>query len=211
MGDQRTGRRHQIAAAAAGLPAGAGDAGRRLQCLAAGAAWLQPAARCAVCPRRPVCGAPACVPHLRPHAPAVAALSSGAAHRRPVAHHRARHQGHRDDRPLHHAEHGADHPRIRADHRHLRLHLWLEICGRRRRHRLALCLVHGQGQRLAHLDPPRHERQRHRRQHQGDRLACSITRRSNISTTKAWRPSASTARWRATRSPRPASGPRSAG
>ena len=99
------------------------DAGRRLQCRAAGAARLQPAARRAVRPRRPVCGAPARLPHLRPHARAVAALPSGAAHRRPVAHHRARHQGHRDDRALHHAQHRADHPRIRADRRHLRLHL----------------------------------------------------------------------------------------
>ena len=40
---------------------------------------------------------------------------------------------------------------------------------------------------------------------------CSTTRRSNISTTSAWRPSASTARWRATRRPRPRPGPRSAG
>ena len=65
------------------------------------AARPQPAARRALRQRRPTCGAPARLPHLRAYARAVAALSSGAAHRRPVAHHRARHQGHRDDRALH--------------------------------------------------------------------------------------------------------------
>ena len=52
---------------------------------------------------------------------------------------------------------------------------------------------------------------RHRRQHQGDRIRCSTSRRSNISTTRRWRPSASTARWRATRLPPQRPGPRSAG
>ena len=52
---------------------------------------------------------------------------------------------------------------------------------------------------------------RHRRQHQGDRTRCSTSRRSNISATRTWRPSASTAPWRATRRPPPRSGPRSAG
>jgi hypothetical protein len=37
------------------------------------------------------------------------------AHRRPVARHRARHQGHRDDRSLHHPQHRSDADRIRAD------------------------------------------------------------------------------------------------
>ena len=34
-----------------------------------------------------------------------------------------------------------------------------------------------QATELAHRDSPRDERDRHRRQHQGDRLRCSITRR----------------------------------
>ena len=42
---------------------------------------------------------------LRAHARAVAPLSPAAADRRPVAHHRARRQRHRDDRPLHHPQH----------------------------------------------------------------------------------------------------------
>ena len=43
-----------------------------------------------------------------------------------------------------------------------------------RRHRLALHLVHGAGEQLAHFDPPRDERVRHRGQHQGDRLAAQL-------------------------------------
>ena len=174
MGDRCAGRRLQDAAAAAGLHAGAGHAGGRLQCHPHRAGRLQPVARRAVCARRPVRGAHPRLPHLRASARIVAALSSGAAHRRPVARHRARRQGHRDDRPLHHAGDRADHPRIRADRRHLRLRLWLALCRGDRRHRLALHLVHGAGEQLAHLDPPRDERVRHRRQHQGDRLAAQL-------------------------------------
>ena len=62
---------------------------------------LQPAARRALRPRRPARGAPARLPHLRAPPRSVAALPPGAAHRRAVAHHRARHDRHRDDRPLH--------------------------------------------------------------------------------------------------------------
>ena len=50
---------------------------------------------------------------------------------------------------------------------------WIYVAGHRG-HRLALHLVHGQGERLAHLDPPRDERFRHRRQHQGDQLAAEL-------------------------------------
>ena len=57
---------------------------------------------------------------------------------------------------------------------HLRLRLRLALCRGDRRHRLALHLVHRQGEQLAHLDPPRDERHRHRRQHQGDRLAAQL-------------------------------------
>ena len=38
-------------------------------------------------------------------------------------------------------------------------------------------VVHLSGDRVAHQHPPPDERQRHRRQHQGDRLRCSTTRR----------------------------------
>ena len=81
-------------------------------------------------------------------------------------------------------QHGADHPRIRADGRHLRLRLWLALCGRRRGHRLALHLVHGPGQRLAHLDPPRDERAATPTPTPRRSTRCSITRPSNISTTR---------------------------
>ena len=150
MGDRRAGRRPCRAAAAAGFPAGAGDAGHRLQRRAHRAARLQPAARRAVREGRPACGAQARLPDLRAHARAVAALPSRAAHRRAVAHHRARHQGHRDHRPLHHAEHGADDGRIRTDGAIFAFAFgWIYVAVDRR-HRLALHLVHGEGQRLAH-------------------------------------------------------------
>ena len=42
------------------------------------------------------------------------------------------------------------------------------------RHDLALPLLHHQGLELAHLDPPRHERERHRRQLQGDRQPAQL-------------------------------------
>ena len=174
MGDRRAGRRLQGAAAAAGFHAGAGHAGGRLQRDPHRAGRFQPAARRAVCARRPVCGAHPRLPHLRAPSRIVAALSSGAAHRRPVAGHRARRQGHRDDRPLHHAGDRAHDPRIRADRRHLRLRLWLALSPGGGRHRLALHLVHGQGEQLAHLDPPRDERVRYRGQHQGDQFAAQL-------------------------------------
>jgi hypothetical protein len=74
---------------------------------------VQQPSRCAVRQGRPARGPQARLQDLRPHAPAVAALSPAAAHRRAVPHHRARHQRHRDDRPLHHPEHAADLPRVR--------------------------------------------------------------------------------------------------
>ena len=52
---------------------------------------------------------------------------------------------------------------------------------------------------------------RHRRQHQGDRLAAQLRDGQIFQQRDAWRPSASTARWRATRPPPPRPGPRSAG
>ena len=56
----------------------------------------------------------------------------------------------------------------------LRVRLWLDLCFGRRRNGGALYLVHGPGERLAHRHPPRDERERHRRQHQGDRLAAQL-------------------------------------
>jgi hypothetical protein len=44
-----------------------------------------------------------------------APLPPRAAHRRPVAHHRARHDRHREHRPPRHLEHHADGDRVRAD------------------------------------------------------------------------------------------------
>ena len=78
---------------------------------------LPAVARRAVRQRRPERGAQARAPDLPAPPPAVAALPSGAPHRRAEPRHRARHQGHRDHRPLHDAQHRADAGRVRH-HRH---------------------------------------------------------------------------------------------
>ena len=114
MGDRRPGRRCAQPAAAARLPAGAGGTRHCLQCRADRPGRAQPVARRAVCQRRPACGAQARLQNLRPHARTIAALPSRAAHRRPVAHHRARREGHRDDRALHRPGNTSDHSRIRS-------------------------------------------------------------------------------------------------
>ena len=66
------------------------------------------------------------------------------------------------------------------------------------RHRRALHVVHLHRDRVAHLDPPPHERQRHRRQHQGDRLAAQLRDGQVFRRRGARGASATTARWSAT-------------
>ena len=122
-------------------------------------------------------GAPARLPHLRAHARAVAALPSRAQDRRPHARARARPQRHRD-----HRAHGdpaavADHHRAGADRRRADVAVRLALRRRDRRHRHGLYGLHLLRHRMAHRHPPQDERQRHRRQHQGDRTRCSTTRR----------------------------------
>ena len=118
---------------------------------------------------RPARGARAQQPHLPPLAPAVAALSPGAAHGWPVARHRARHARRRSHHPHGIVAARADHPRAAARVRPARLLLQLDLRADRAGHRRLLHVVHVLGVRAAHRHPPRDERQRHRRQHQGDR------------------------------------------
>ena len=66
-----------------------------------------------------------------------------------------------------------------------------------------------QRDRVAHRDPPRHERQRHRRQHQGDRLAAQLRDGEVFRRRGARGRSATTARWRATSAPASRPTPRS--
>ena len=119
--------------------------------------------------------------------------------------HRARHQGHRDHRPLHHAQHAADDHRIRLRRRHLRLPVSASPFSPSSLVMIvALYLVHGARSdwRIAH--PPRDERVRHRRQLQGDRQAAQLRDRQIFRQRGAWRPSASTrsmARYRDGRDP----------
>ncbi len=99
----------------------------------------------------------------------VPALSSRAQDRRAIARHRARHQGHRHAALLRAVQHIPDHPAARllcgdpvreAEH-HDRGDHGGDGCG--------LCLVHFRDHQLAHPVPPRHERERPGRQHQGRR------------------------------------------
>ena len=66
-------------------------------------------------------------------------------------------------------------------------------------HRRALHVVHLLRDRLAHRHPPPDERQRHRRQHQGDRLAAQLRDGEVFRRRGARGASATTARWSATR------------
>ena len=98
---------------------------------------------------------------------AVAALSSRAAHRRALAHHRPRHQS---DRPADDAgdlQHLPDHPAAGV---HLRTDVVAVEClvrGRNGRDDRRLYAVHLCGDALAHAYPPRHERFGQRGEHQG--------------------------------------------
>ncbi len=112
--------------------------------------------------------------HVRAHASAVAALSPGAQDRRADARAGARPARHRE-----HLAHGADD--VRADHRRVRagaggVRLRVRLALRRDRagDDRALPVVHGAGHQLAHQDPPHHERERHRGQHQGDRQPAQL-------------------------------------
>ena len=122
-------------------------------------------------------GAPARHPHLRAHAPAVAALPPRAQDRRADPRAGARAKRHRDHRPHGDPAAPADHRRGRADRRRAAVPVRLALRDRDLRHRRVLHVVHLYRDRVAHLDPPPHERQRQRRQHQGDRTRCSTTRR----------------------------------
>ena len=86
-------------------------------------------------------GAPARAPHLRAHAPAVAALSSGAQDRRADARARARPQRHRDHRAHGDPAARADHRRVRADRRRAALAVRLAL--RRGRSSATVVALHG--------------------------------------------------------------------
>ena len=87
---------------------------------------------------------------------------------------RARPQRHRDHRA--HGDHAARADRDRAlDHRRrAALPVRLALCRGHPGHRRLLHGVHLSRDRVAHQHPPPHERQRHRRQRQGDRLAAQL-------------------------------------
>ena len=118
--------------------------------------------------------APARLPHLRAHARAVAALPSRAQDRRADPRARARPQRHRD-----HRAHGdpaalAHHHRAGADRRRADVAVRLALRAGDHDHRRRLHDLHLSRHRMAHRHPPPHERKRHRRQRQGDRLAAQL-------------------------------------
>ena len=125
-------------------------------------------------PRRDACGAQARLPHLRPHARTVAALSSRAQDRRTDARAGAR--------PLRHRSHRADgDPATDPDHRRGRaadggaaVAVRLALCAGHRDHGRDLHVLHLYRDRMADRDPPQDERFRHRGEHQGDQLAAEL-------------------------------------
>ena len=181
MGDRRADRRGNRAGGAVVLAAvgvrGAGGDDHRLWRDAHPDGSAHPGARRHLREGGDERGAAARLPHLRAHAPALAALSSRAQDRRPDAGSRARPQCHRDHRS--HGDHAAraDHHRARADRGRAALPVRLALRRGHSRRRRALYGVHLQGDRVAHQHSPPDERQRHRGQRQGGRTRCSITRR----------------------------------
>ncbi len=119
-------------------------------------------------------GAAARLPHLRAHARTVAALPSRAQDRRPDARAGARPQRHRDHRADGDPATGADRHRAGADRRHPDVAVRLALCRADPGHRHRLHGVHLLRHRMAHRHPPQDERQRLRRQRQGDRLAAQL-------------------------------------
>ena len=115
-------------------------------------------------------GAAAGLPHLRAHARVVAALPSRAQDRRPDPRAGARAQRHRDHRAHGHPAARADHHRSDAGRRRAHGAFRLALRGGDRRSRRALPGLDLQRHRMAHRHPPQDERQRHRRQRQGDRI-----------------------------------------
>ena len=119
-------------------------------------------------------GAATGLPHLRAHARIVAALPSRAQDRRVDPRARARPQRHRDHRahgdPAAIAHHHRGDAGLRRAALAVRLALRRGDPGDRRR----LYAVHLSRHRMAHRNPPQDERQRHRRQCQGDRLASEL-------------------------------------
>ena len=111
---------------------------------------------------------------LRPPPQPVAALPSRAQDRRPHPRARARPQRDRDDRAHHHAHRRADGDRVRADPRRALRAVRHRLCRRRAGHDRGLSRLHLPRDELADVDPPLDERIRHRRQHQGDRLAAQL-------------------------------------
>ena len=120
------------------------------------------------------CGAQARLSHLRPHARAVAALSSGAQDRRADAGAGARPLRHRSHRADGDPAAGADHRRGRAADGRAAVAVRLALRGGHHDHRRDLHVLHLCRDRMADRDPPQDERVRHRGQHQGDRLAAEL-------------------------------------
>ena len=119
-------------------------------------------------------GAPARDRSVRAPASTVAALSSRAQDRRPDAGARARPQRHRDDRSDLDADRGSDRRRIRADRRRDADLLRLALRRGDQRHRDRLSGLYDRRHQLAHRHSPFDERERHRRQHQGDRQPAQL-------------------------------------
>ncbi len=106
---------------------------------------------------------------LRSSASLVAALSPRAQDRRPDAGSRTRPQRDRDDHSHVDAGRRADDRRVLADRRRLPLFVRLALRPGDQRHGGRLSRLYDDRDQLAHRHPPLDERERHRRQHQGDR------------------------------------------
>ncbi len=174
MGDRRAGAGHRRCAVDHARARGAARDDRGLWRHAHPDGGADPGPRRAVRQGRHECGAPARDPHLRAYAPALAALSSRAQDRRAHPRSRARAQRHRDHRADGDPAARPDHRRSADDLRRAALSVRLALRGGHLRHRRAVHVVHLHRDRVADRHPPQDERERHRRQHQGDRFPAQL-------------------------------------
>ena len=131
-------------------------------------------ARCSVRGRRDERGAPIGDRGFRALASPLAAFSSGAQDRRADARSRTRPQRHRNDHSHLDAYRGSDDRRVRAGRRRDAGVVRLALCRGDQRHGRRLFDLYDARHQLADRHPSFHERERHGREHQGDRQPAQL-------------------------------------
>ena len=148
--------------------------------------------------RRHECGASTGDRGVRPFASPVVAFSSGAQDRRTDARSRARPQRDRDHHSHLDADRSPNGGRIRAGRRRDADLVRLALCRRDQRNGGRVSGLYDARHQLAHRHPAFDERERHRRQHQGDRQPAQLRDGEIFWRRRPRSPAATTRRWRGT-------------